>query len=232
MFKKFERDGKFLGFYFEDSRRLFFFGSRNLDKENLGLNFPEFQFSFLRQVHGRAVVLADPKTSIEADGHFTEKPGLALISQTADCIPILLANANMVCALHAGWRGVSLNIIAAAKKALPFQPDLALIGPHIRCNSFEVSRAVALQIVAATPAEKNASRFLFNHTDSDKLFVDLSSLVQEQLRHTFDGIQIADTGEDTKISPEFHSFRRDREQSGRQLSFVVIKSQKTDSIMT
>lgn len=74
-----------------------------------------------RQVHGAAVLVdpdptpPDEAPSLEADGLCTEKNGLGLLIKTADCQPLLLADAKgrAVAALHVGWRGNAMNFPAA-----------------------------------------------------------------------------------------------------------------------
>jgi hypothetical protein len=48
-----------------------------------------------------------------ADGHITAEPGLLLAVQTADCIPVLVADRRqrVVAAFHAGWRGTVKRIV-------------------------------------------------------------------------------------------------------------------------
>jgi copper oxidase (laccase) domain-containing protein len=137
-----------------------------------------------------------------------------LVVQSADCVPILLASKYQVCALHAGWRGVAQNIVAAAGPAFADDPVLfAAIGPHILAPSFEVGDDVAKKLTGAPPSA------------SGKQYVDLSALVRAQLQQTFGAkIRIFECLHDTKTSVDFHSFRRDGAPAGRQYSFVVLNS--------
>lgn len=72
----------------------------------------------LKQIHSclvRASTAADAACPLplEADGHFTAEPGLLLAAQTADCIPVLVADRRqkVVAAFHAGWRGTVQRIV-------------------------------------------------------------------------------------------------------------------------
>lgn len=224
MFERLERQGVFLGYAFEDAGTFCFFGSRNVAKDDLSLHFPQFDFAFLKQVHGREVVEASRDRVFEADGHFTSRIGLALVSQTADCIPVLLSGPGFVCALHAGWRGVALNIVAAASEKLAASPaNFAAIGPHIRRASFEVGQDVAEQLLRASPFRSSQSDFVYASGQTGKVHFDLTALAKAQLHESFGLTQPLDPGDDTKTSAQFHSFRRDRERAGRQYSFVVLK---------
>jgi polyphenol oxidase len=72
----------------------------------------------LRQIHSslvRAVVAADALRDRpwKADGLFTDEPGILIGIQTADCIPVLIADRKrrVVAAFHAGWRGTVKRIV-------------------------------------------------------------------------------------------------------------------------
>lgn len=82
----------------------------------------------------------------QADAMVTAQPGLALGVLTADCVPLLLADAQagVVGAAHAGWRGALQGVVGAtvaAMQALGARPEniVAAIGPCIWQASYEVS---------------------------------------------------------------------------------------------
>jgi hypothetical protein len=114
----------------------------------------------LRQIHSNRVILvsaADASSSSsqgwkagvpgdrsssqgwKADGLMTDEPGLLLGIQTADCIPVLVADRKrrVVAAFHAGWRGTVNRIVESGvgRMRLQFgsQPEdlIAAIGPGI-----------------------------------------------------------------------------------------------------
>ncbi len=223
MIKPLIRDGLFLGLQFETVRASFLFGSKALRRDDLGMQFPKYEFCFLKQVHGHHVVHADPKDMFEADGHFTGKTNQALVIQTADCVPLMLANNSQVCALHSGWRGAAADITGTAKVFFIEPPEVAVIGPHIQSRSFEIGREVMEQLRAAAPAGTAVENLVHKHADSAKCYFDLAGLLKLQLLHHFPEIQIFSTDENTFTSPAFHSYRRDHAQAGRQISFVVLK---------
>lgn len=72
-----------------------------------------------RQVHGDGVaVVAEVDFDQELDGYdalITDRPGVALLIQQADCQAILLHDPHrrVIAAIHCGWRGSVANIIAA-----------------------------------------------------------------------------------------------------------------------
>lgn len=77
----------------------------------------------VRQTHGDRVFFVDSLQAPEPEGYdalITNKPGLALLIQQADCQAVLLHDPvqQVVAAVHCGWRGSVLNIIATAIRAL------------------------------------------------------------------------------------------------------------------
>ena len=84
------------------------------------------------------------------DAVMTDMSGVCVGVSTADCIPILLYDAekHAVCAIHAGWRGTVARIVEKAVKAMTAtygtNPSnlVAQIGPGISLDSFEVGDEV------------------------------------------------------------------------------------------
>ena len=110
-----------------------------------------------KQVHGTAATtVRDPAApgqaagAGECDALATDRTGVALVIQTADCVPILLAAPRAVGAAHAGWRGSAQNVAAsavAALRALGAAPEslAAWLGPSIGPCCYEVGGEVAAQ---------------------------------------------------------------------------------------
>jgi purine-nucleoside/S-methyl-5'-thioadenosine phosphorylase / adenosine deaminase len=72
----------------------------------------------LKQFHSNLVVRVDRKDAArlvprKADGAMTDEPGVLLAVQTADCLPVLVADRKRraVAAFHAGWRGTVKRIV-------------------------------------------------------------------------------------------------------------------------
>ena len=76
------------------------------------------------QVHGTDAVVVEaawqPGKGPKADAVVTDRPGIALAVGTADCAPILFADAEarVIVAAHAGWRGALAGILEAAIAAM------------------------------------------------------------------------------------------------------------------
>jgi YfiH family protein len=116
----------------------------------------------LRQIHSDVVHVirentdSDSATARTGDALITSQPGVLLAVQTADCVPILLADTKKraVAAIHSGWRGTLARI---AEKALgqmraEFGTDpanvVAALGPGIGRCCYEVGSEVAQQFEA------------------------------------------------------------------------------------
>jgi YfiH family protein len=103
----------------------------------------------LHQVHGTEVThVTEPWTpghGPRADAMVTDRHGIALGIVTGDCAPVLFADADagIVGAAHAGWRGAVAGVLEAtvtAMTALGATPGriTAAVGPCIGQASYEV----------------------------------------------------------------------------------------------
>lgn len=107
----------------------------------------------LRQVHGTRVVEActvetgPDSEPTEADGLFTDEPGIALGISVADCAPLILYDPELrvIAALHAGREGTLRNMAAAGVSGLVRRYGcspaslLAVVGPCAGVCCYEVS---------------------------------------------------------------------------------------------
>ncbi len=104
----------------------------------------------------KLIHLDDWAPGVRADGAWTDRPGQVAVVQTADCLPVLIADeqAPLVAAVHAGWRGLAQGIIEQTIQALPSRAgDLQVwIGPAISQAAFEVGDEVYQAFVAKNPA--------------------------------------------------------------------------------
>ena len=113
----------------------------------------------LVQIHGAEVVPATGELQ-NADGLWTQEPGLAIGVRVADCVPVLLAGLLQgrpwAAALHAGWRGATAGILRRGVAIFrerggdPAQLTWAL-GPAILACHFEVGEEV-LEAARRDPA--------------------------------------------------------------------------------
>jgi YfiH family protein len=116
----------------------------------------DIQPAWLRQVYGVNVVKADPGRTLEADGCWTDTPGIACTAMTADCLPALFCNraGTRVAAAHAGWRGLAAGVLEATVDSLAVEPDdvLVWLGPAIGPQAFEVGPEVREVFMQQLPA--------------------------------------------------------------------------------
>jgi YfiH family protein len=106
----------------------------------------------IRQVHSDIIHCIDsvPDEPLAGDGLLTATPNLLLAIQTADCIPVILADAkrHAVGVFHAGWRGTAKRIVEKGvgemHRCFGSKPrDLkAAIGPGIHSCCYEVGDEV------------------------------------------------------------------------------------------
>lgn len=225
---------------------IFGFGKKNLSMQMLSEAYPAVAWEHLKQIHSAKIVESfkpsDEKSSVgacvvvEADSHFTSVANLGLVVKSADCVPVLIACAATdqppaICAIHAGWRGVNTDIVQISVKKLlsrHYAPTrmIAMIGPHIRRQSFEVGFNVArdLMMTAKRAGVTDPQSVITTHpTDHTKRFVDLEIIVRHQLMSlAIPGLQIHSLLIDTLTTDEWSSFRRNGANAGRNLSFIAI----------
>lgn len=114
----------------------------------------------MHQIHSADVltVEAPPAERPRVDALVTDRPGIALGVLHADCAPVLFADAEagVVGAAHAGWRGATggvLEATVAAMASLGAEPGriTAVIGPTIAQASYEVGPEFPQPVIAAHP---------------------------------------------------------------------------------
>jgi polyphenol oxidase len=175
---------------------------------------------WLRQVHSTRVVEAGPgSVGAEADGAVTREPGCVCAVLTADCLPVLLADAagTVVGIAHAGWRGLAAGVIENAVRAMGVAPEslIAYLGPAIGAGAYEVGTDVFDAFVAGDPGAAAA----FAPRGSGKFLADLNLLARQRLMRL--GVCSIHGGAlCTYSDPErFYSYRRDG-ATGRIASLV------------
>lgn len=144
-----------LGFTDWDSRENVLKSRRTFQS---ALQADELTLAPLRQFHSDAIQLMDaaPGDPCKADASITNRAGLLLVVQTADCVPILLVDPQKraIAAIHAGWRGTLARIAVKAIGQMQMQfgtrPSdlLAAIGPAIGGCCYEVGTEVATQFLS------------------------------------------------------------------------------------
>jgi polyphenol oxidase len=170
----------------------------------------------LTQVHGTHVVTATEPWAAgqgaKADAIVTDRSCLALCIVTADCAPVLFADASgtIVGATHAGWRGAVAGVLEAtvdAMIALGAEADqiTAAVGPCIAQVSYEVGPDLRDTVLARSAAD---SVFFIPGQREDRWQFDLPGYCAARLRAAGVGNVIV-TGFDTLAEEDrFFSHRR------------------------
>ena len=184
-----------------------------------------------KQVHSDRIFNAD-ETDAERIGEGRIGEGDALITRTAgrivgirtaDCVPILLVDPRRqaVAAVHAGWRGTVQNIAGKTVQRLSREYGtsasdvLAVIGPAIGECCYEVGHEVAAQFADLLGDRREARH------------IDLQEANRRQLVAA--GVpagSIETAGLCTRCGEEFHSWRRDKEASGRMVAAIGIRREQ------
>ena len=183
----------------------------------------------MKQVHGDHIIEVkdrNVKEAGEGDGMVTRERDAFLGILTADCVPVLLVapGKKIAAAVHAGWRGTLAGIAAKMVRLLESEygisPDTveAALGPAIGPCCYEVKDDVSRPLIErwgmiTEPCVENRT---------GKTYLDLRRLNRAILEQA--GVpsqQICDIGPCTSCPPDrFFSYRRERKETGRQISFI------------
>jgi len=166
------------------------------------------------QIHSAEVAVVGPEGWVErprADAAVTASPGVALGILTADCAPVLLADADagVVGAAHAGWRGAIDGVLDATVTAMAGlgarrERICAAVGPVISQPAYEVGPEFFERF---RQEEAGYERF-FTAGQGDRLYFDLPGFVLAQLREAGVG-EAGWIGACTWSEPDrFYSYRR------------------------
>jgi purine-nucleoside/S-methyl-5'-thioadenosine phosphorylase / adenosine deaminase len=188
----------------------------------------------LYQVHGAtALPVSEPVASAnrpKADAVVTKTPGLVIGVLTADCTPVLFADADggIVGAAHAGWRGAVAGILEATiaemeRLGAARERIRAAVGPTINQGAYEVGPEFEDALVKSCAS--NVQFFCRRNPDARPHF-DLPGYVASRLN-------AAGIGQIERQSPctyanesNFFSYRRSQHLKqtdyGRQISAIVV----------
>ncbi len=161
----------------------------------------------------------------EADVLLATERGVALAVRTADCVPILLADkqAGVIAAVHAGWKGTVAQVALKAVQAMCMrganvEKIVASLGPCIGSCCFAVHADVAQKLDDACQQRVNFYR-------DGLCFADLALANQGQLL----GVGVRPENIETLFhctachaDPSYYSYRRDKGDTGRQLSMIML----------
>lgn len=223
MFYPIEMENKVMAFEKKLDSYHIVYGTKNMKRSDLRELFPRYEFCFLKQEHGNQVVKAQSYPLMKADAHWTDKKNQALAIYTADCIPLFLIRGDIICAIHAGWRGVYKKIVLEVLKYHPqlVHPDLLVsIGPHILKQSFIVGEDVVKKLSLSYPRSKK----WIDQQNQGKCLVSLMDIVCDQIHSKIQVKSYYSFVKNTFLENLFYSFRRNTEKtikSREQISFIV-----------
>lgn len=182
---------------------------------------------WLQQVHGAQVVdAALAGRSVQADAAFSTQYGVVCCVLVADCLPVLLADAQGrgVAVAHAGWRGLAggviQNTVTALRRAVGDEAArvIAYLGPAIGPAQFEVGSEVLQAMKRRLPDAQTA----FHPGDEGRFHANLFALAQMALMQ----VRVTDVhggGQCTASDPaRFYSFRRDK-VTGRHAALIWLQ---------
>lgn len=201
------------------------YGDENHDKSSVVERLPSLvtpftQWATIDQTHSDTVkVVTTSGNAGEGDASITTSPGLGLVIQTADCVPVFLIGEleghPQIAAVHAGWRGVANQIVSRALEQMS-NVHTAVIGPCIGVQHYEVGEEVIDAIVAA-----GIPREVCTQERIPRPHLDVRMAVAHQLRQSH--IRTIETsGACTFSNANWASYRRDGANAGRILSVIGI----------
>ena len=159
--------------------------------------------------------------ALEGDGLVTQRRGHALMMMTADCLPVVLGNADgtEVANLHAGWRGLASGIIENTIAEMKSQPAWAWLGAAISQPCFEVGAEVKVAFCEKYPELESA--FISGQTEG-KYQADLYAIARFILNSL--GVETVLGGDQCSYqqAEDYFSYRRDA-KTGRMATFVFMQ---------
>lgn len=177
-----------------------------------------------KQVHGNCVhyLVQHKNDSLVGDAFITDKARLVCSVRSADCAPILIADNNRgaIAAVHAGWRGTAADAVGTAVKTMnrTFGTNpgdcVAAIGPTICPTCYKIGDDV---VGALRPLELERDCLADGRLDLARA----NAALLERAGLSPSNIEIIP--QCTCCDNTFASWRRDRRDHERQVSFIMIK---------
>ena len=207
--------------------------SQNLKLLATAIDIEKSQMVFPKQTHSASIGIVKSVHEIfpETDALITNIPGICICIKTADCTPILLYDPvqKVAAAIHSGWKGaiqkISGRTIRIMQKEFGTEPKniIAGIGPSIGPEVYEVGP----ELVEMFNKSFRKSHVITPIKDSEKGFLDLwktnkQILIESGIKE--DKIEISEmcTFSNSEL---FYSARRDKNNTGRLASGIMIKEQ-------
>jgi len=187
----------------------------------------------VHQIHSPEVIVVTEPWGAErpkADAMVTTTPGIAIGVLTADCGPVLFADAGarVIGAAHAGWKGALTGVLEstiAAMEGLGAKREsiLAELGPSISRRNYEVGPEFVARFVEASPGNE---RYFVPSPKPGHAWFDLNRYTVDRLSAA--GVKAGFLDRCTYAEEEnFYSYRRATHRGepdyGRQISAIVLE---------
>lgn len=210
-------------------------GNRSLLARAFGLN--QEALVTPKQVHGSDILVINEANedynhflSVEGDAVITNQPHVMIGVCVADCAPIVLCDPEkkVIAAVHAGWKGTAAGLvaktIAGMKSEFGCDPGglQAAIGPCIQKCCYEVDEPVKKAFMQnniswdSCAVLKNPGKWQLDLAAANRELLLLAGLPAE-------AIQVSEQCVCCH-SEQFFSYRRDQEEAGRQMGFIMLKA--------
>lgn len=161
-----------------------------------------------------------PFDALIGDGLVTQRKAHALMMMTADCLPVVLGNAEgtEVANLHAGWRGLAGGIVENTIAAMQTKPTWAWLGAAISQPCFEIGTEVKEAFCSKDPELDSAFQA---GGQAGKYYADLYAIARYILQQ--EGVETVLGGDQCSYrqAEEYFSYRREA-KTGRMATFVFM----------
>jgi len=187
-----------------------------------------FKPVFLNQVHSDVVQFIGqvPRRRLRGDAAVTRLTGLLLAIKTADCLPVILVEEErrVIAAVHCGWKGTSQRVLEKVVLGMEERHGarpaaiLAAFGPCIGKSCYEVGRDVLRAFSDSGfpeslfgPAAGRSGKYVFDLRSANRVQLLKLGVRPENIF----SIDIC-----THCDRKYPSYRRDRDECGRMLTFI------------
>lgn len=185
------------------------------------------KLTWMTQTHSTICHTINDEIPFEAligDGLITQRKSHALMMMTADCLPVVLGNADgtEVANLHAGWRGLAGGIIENTLEQMKTPATWAWLGAAISQPCFEVGAEVKDAFCQKYPQVASAFEHSRNHGkfQADLYAIARYILMQHGVTRVLGGDQCS-----FRQAEHYYSYRRNA-KTGRMATFVFMQSHR------
>jgi len=190
----------------------------------------------LYQVHSATAVVVEkpwkPGEAPKADAAVTKVPGLALGILTADCAPVLLADAaaGVIGAAHAGWKGALSGVVDATVEAMvglgaEVNNIQAAIGPCIHQASYEVGAEFRDRFMDDDAANQD---FFIASVRGGHFMFDLPAYLgrtMDRLGVAFETVGLDTCSDDQRFFSYRRATQRQEKDYGRGLATIILSKE-------